>query len=70
MGVLQIEPASRKFSREVGGRKVGAHDTPQGVLPQNWGGTEQNCTATCKGEKEEELKATANDRRTTSPLPR
>ncbi|GFV57645.1 hypothetical protein TNCV_3132331 [Trichonephila clavipes] len=30
---------------------------PQGVLPQNWGGTEQNRTVTCMV-----LKATANDR--------
>ncbi|GFX03739.1 hypothetical protein TNCV_2113111 [Trichonephila clavipes] len=29
----------------------------QGVLPQNWGGTEQNCTAACMV-----LKAKANDR--------
>ncbi|GFT92889.1 uncharacterized protein TNCV_740491 [Trichonephila clavipes] len=38
---------------------------PQGVLPQNWGGTELNRTVTCMV-----LKATANDRRTSSPLPR
>ncbi|GFV50427.1 transposable element Tcb1 transposase [Trichonephila clavipes] len=46
-------PSSRKFSREVGRR---------GVLPQNWGGIEQNRTVTCVV-----LKATGNDRRTSSP---
>ncbi|GFV56396.1 uncharacterized protein TNCV_855491 [Trichonephila clavipes] len=35
-----------------------APDHPQGVLPQNWGGTEQNRTVTCMV-----LKAKANDRR-------
>ncbi|GFW44166.1 hypothetical protein TNCV_3855271 [Trichonephila clavipes] len=34
------------------------------VLPQNWGGTELNRTVTCMM-----LKAMANDRRTSSPLP-
>ncbi|GFS94844.1 uncharacterized protein TNCV_4457111 [Trichonephila clavipes] len=33
-------------------------DHPQGVLPQNWGGPEQNRTVTCMV-----LKAKANDRR-------
>ncbi|GFS83987.1 uncharacterized protein TNCV_2363991 [Trichonephila clavipes] len=37
-------------------------DPPQGVLTQNWGGTELNRTITCKV-----LNATANDRRTSSP---
>ncbi|GFW21666.1 uncharacterized protein TNCV_4281811 [Trichonephila clavipes] len=37
----------------------------QGVLPQNWGGTEPNRTVTCVV-----LRATANDRRKTSPLSR
>ncbi|GFV14099.1 uncharacterized protein TNCV_525751 [Trichonephila clavipes] len=32
-------------------------DHPQGVLPQNWGGTEKNRTVTCMV-----LKAKANDR--------
>ncbi|GFX46172.1 hypothetical protein TNCV_2298211 [Trichonephila clavipes] len=35
---------------------------PWGALPQNWGGTELNRTATCMV-----LKATANDRRTSNP---
>ncbi|GFU78955.1 uncharacterized protein TNCV_307961 [Trichonephila clavipes] len=34
---------------------------PQGFLPLNWGGTEQNCTVTCMV-----LKAKANDRRKNS----
>ncbi|GFV34609.1 uncharacterized protein TNCV_1449151 [Trichonephila clavipes] len=37
---------------------------PLGVLPQNWRGTELNRTATYMV-----LKATANNRRTSSPLP-
>ncbi|GFW64142.1 uncharacterized protein TNCV_708471 [Trichonephila clavipes] len=37
---------------------------PQGVFPQNWGETEPNRTVICVV-----LKATANDRRTYSPLP-
>ncbi|GFW01143.1 uncharacterized protein TNCV_1763811 [Trichonephila clavipes] len=39
-------------------------DNPQGVRPPNWGATEPNRNVTCMV-----LKATANDRRTTSPLP-
>ncbi|GFV44807.1 cullin-4A [Trichonephila clavipes] len=39
-------------------------ETPDHPSPQNWGGTELNCTVTCMV-----LKATANDRRTSSPLP-
>ncbi|GFT15810.1 hypothetical protein TNCV_3314241 [Trichonephila clavipes] len=35
-----------------------------GVIPQNWGGTKPNHTVTCMV-----FKATANDRRTSSPLP-
>ncbi|GFW04361.1 hypothetical protein TNCV_877331 [Trichonephila clavipes] len=53
-------------SREVGerGREVGS-PLPSGCsLSQNWGGTELNRTVTCMM-----LKATANDRRTSSPLP-
>ncbi|GFU42891.1 hypothetical protein TNCV_3140531 [Trichonephila clavipes] len=53
------QPSSRKFSREVGGRPL---NLPQGVLPQNWGGPELNRIVTCLV-----LKATANDRRTSSP---
>ncbi|GFV35781.1 uncharacterized protein TNCV_913711 [Trichonephila clavipes] len=35
-----------------------ASDSPYNVLPQIWGGTEQNCTVTCIV-----LKAKSNDRR-------
>ncbi|GFW73139.1 hypothetical protein TNCV_832571 [Trichonephila clavipes] len=38
--------------------------TPQGVFPQNWGGTELSRTVTCMV-----LKTTTNDRRTSSSLP-
>ncbi|GFV71087.1 hypothetical protein TNCV_1662441 [Trichonephila clavipes] len=50
----------RKFSHVVGGRrrKTGDPGQPQGLLPLNWGGTEQNRTVTCMV-----LKAKANDRR-------
>ncbi|GFW62282.1 uncharacterized protein TNCV_912941 [Trichonephila clavipes] len=37
----------------------------KGVLPQNWDGTEQNCTITCIV-----LRAKANDRRTNLALRR
>ncbi|GFS81283.1 hypothetical protein TNCV_1224831 [Trichonephila clavipes] len=42
-----------------------ALDHLQGVLPQNWCGSELNCTVTFMV-----LKTTANDRCTSSPLPR
>ncbi|GFX97962.1 uncharacterized protein TNCV_4906131 [Trichonephila clavipes] len=52
------------FNRVGGwGREVRASDRPQGVLPENWGGTKLNCTVTCMV-----LKATANDRRTSAHL--
>ncbi|GFS95053.1 hypothetical protein TNCV_341341 [Trichonephila clavipes] len=41
-----------------GKERLEACDHPQGVLPQNWGGTEQNRAVTCMV-----LKAMANDRR-------
>ncbi|GFV47406.1 hypothetical protein TNCV_4830621 [Trichonephila clavipes] len=52
-------PSSRKSSREVGGRgeRWEGPDHPHGVLPQNWGGTEQIRTVTCMV-----LKTKANDR--------
>ncbi|GFX30475.1 hypothetical protein TNCV_3461261 [Trichonephila clavipes] len=55
-----LKPSSRKSCREVDGkgREVGGPDHTQGVLPQNWGGTEQSRTVTCMV-----LKAKANDRR-------
>ncbi|GFX69109.1 cullin-4A [Trichonephila clavipes] len=64
-GTLNNRRAARLLVRLVermrGGRPL---TLPQGVLPQNWGGTELNCTVTCMV-----LKATANDRRTSSTLP-
>ncbi|GFV95743.1 hypothetical protein TNCV_1727931 [Trichonephila clavipes] len=41
--------SSRKSTREVDGwgREVDGFLPPQGVLPQNWGRTEQNCTVAC-----------------------
>ncbi|GFV72900.1 hypothetical protein TNCV_1974471 [Trichonephila clavipes] len=49
-----------KSSGEVGrkGKEVRGPDHPQEVLPQNWGGTEQNRAVTCMV-----LKAKANDKR-------
>ncbi|GFV83288.1 uncharacterized protein TNCV_1900141 [Trichonephila clavipes] len=41
-----------------GEERLEAPDHPQGVLSQNWGGTEQNHTVTCML-----FKAKANDRR-------
>ncbi|GFY17546.1 hypothetical protein TNCV_3519011 [Trichonephila clavipes] len=49
---------SHKSSREAGGKRWEATDNLQGDLPQNRGGTEQNCTVTCMV-----LKANSNDRR-------
>ncbi|GFS62103.1 hypothetical protein TNCV_476601 [Trichonephila clavipes] len=57
-GGTQNKPSSRKFSREFDGRgREGEAKDPQGGLPQNWGGTEQNRTVKCMV-----LKAKANDR--------
>ncbi|GFV06572.1 uncharacterized protein TNCV_2948941 [Trichonephila clavipes] len=42
-----------------------APDHPQGILPQNWGGTEQTRTVTCMV-----LKAKSNDRRRNLALSR
>ncbi|GFU69462.1 hypothetical protein TNCV_2282311 [Trichonephila clavipes] len=50
---------------EEGERWEGAFDHLQGVLLQNWGGTDLNRTVTCGV-----IKANANNRRTFSPLPR
>ncbi|GFT57539.1 hypothetical protein TNCV_803881 [Trichonephila clavipes] len=59
------QPLSRKSSGEVGGRgrEMGGPDHPQGILLQNWGGTELNRTVTCIV-----LIAKANDRRKKSCL--
>ncbi|GFU67822.1 uncharacterized protein TNCV_4528911 [Trichonephila clavipes] len=53
-------PWSPKSSRSVGEIEEWweATDHPLGVLPQNWGGNESNCTLSCIV-----LKATSNDRR-------
>ncbi|GFV34289.1 hypothetical protein TNCV_992101 [Trichonephila clavipes] len=55
------QPSRPKSSHEVGGRPL---TLPQTVLPQNWGRTKLNRTVTYMV-----LKAKANDRRTSSPLP-
>ncbi|GFW70328.1 hypothetical protein TNCV_5131541 [Trichonephila clavipes] len=43
------KPLNRKSSCEIGGveERWEAPDHSQGVLPQNWDGTEQNRTVTC-----------------------
>ncbi|GFT75805.1 uncharacterized protein TNCV_851131 [Trichonephila clavipes] len=47
-----------------GEERLEAPGHPQGFLPLNWVGTELNHSVTCMV-----LEATANDRRTSSPLP-
>ncbi|GFV31951.1 uncharacterized protein TNCV_3839761 [Trichonephila clavipes] len=49
---------------EEEGRWKAPDPHPQDVLLLNWGGIELNRTVTCMV-----LKATANDRRTSSPVP-
>ncbi|GFS85597.1 uncharacterized protein TNCV_2794351 [Trichonephila clavipes] len=57
-GTLTSRRAASLLVRLVEGEKRRqAPDHPQGVLPQNWGGTELNRSATCMV-----LKATANGR--------
>ncbi|GFS73018.1 hypothetical protein TNCV_391381 [Trichonephila clavipes] len=57
--------AASPFVRLVEGQeRWEAPDPPPGCLPQNWGETELNHSVTCMVPK-----ATANDRRTSSPLP-
>ncbi|GFX15410.1 DUF4817 domain-containing protein [Trichonephila clavipes] len=67
--IFKIAFASTLSSRRVasplvklveGEERREAPERPQGVLPQNWGGTEPKRTVTCRV-----LKATDNDRRTT-----
>ncbi|GFW51892.1 soluble guanylate cyclase 88E [Trichonephila clavipes] len=57
--VETCQPSSCKSFRVVGGRGrgVGGPGHPQGVLPLNWGGVEQNRTVTCMV-----LKTKDNDR--------
>ncbi|GFT15106.1 uncharacterized protein TNCV_4316771 [Trichonephila clavipes] len=58
-GTLNYRRAASPLVRLAEGEdRWEAPDFPQGFLPQNWGGTEQNRTATCTV-----LKAKANDRR-------
>ncbi|GFY08715.1 hypothetical protein TNCV_5006281 [Trichonephila clavipes] len=58
-------PASSFVKFVEGEKRWDASDHSQGVLPLNRDGREPNRTVTCMV-----LKATANDRRATSPLPR
>ncbi|GFU53066.1 uncharacterized protein TNCV_3098501 [Trichonephila clavipes] len=63
-GTLNSRRAANPFVRLVEEEERWETPTlPQGVL-QNWGGTKPNRTVTCMV-----LKATANDWRTSSPLP-
>ncbi|GFT14394.1 cullin-4A [Trichonephila clavipes] len=55
-GTLNSRRAASPFVRWQG-KRWESPDHPQGVLPQNWGETELNCSVTCMV-----LKATANDR--------
>ncbi|GFX46868.1 hypothetical protein TNCV_4040141 [Trichonephila clavipes] len=64
-GVRNCRAASLLVRSEEGEERWEAPDLPQSVLPQNWGGTEPKRTVTCMM-----LKATDNDRRISSPLPR
>ncbi|GFT23324.1 uncharacterized protein TNCV_2016181 [Trichonephila clavipes] len=58
-GSLNSRRAASPLVRMVEGEeRWEATDHPQGVLPQNWGKIELNCSVTCMV-----LKATANDRR-------
>ncbi|GFV69694.1 uncharacterized protein TNCV_4508071 [Trichonephila clavipes] len=60
-GTLNSRRAASPLVRlEDGEERWEAPDPPEGVLPQNWGGTELNRTVTCMVLK---------DRRTSSPLP-
>ncbi|GFY06071.1 uncharacterized protein TNCV_3863751 [Trichonephila clavipes] len=64
-GTLNSRRAASPLMRLVDGEdRWKATDSTQGVLPQNWGGTELNHTVICMV-----LKATTNDRRTSCPLP-
>ncbi|GFV83899.1 uncharacterized protein TNCV_1479011 [Trichonephila clavipes] len=62
-GTLNPLRAASPLVRLEGEERWVASEAPQGVLPLNWGGAELNRTVTCMV-----LKATANDRRTSSPF--
>ncbi|GFY25515.1 hypothetical protein TNCV_2486351 [Trichonephila clavipes] len=65
-GILNIHRASSPLVRWVKGKeKCEAPIQPRSILPQTLSGTKPNLSVTCM-----ELKAEANDRRKTSPLPR
>ncbi|GFT87738.1 hypothetical protein TNCV_4000901 [Trichonephila clavipes] len=66
MGVLNCRRTTSPLVRLVEGReRWDALDHLLGVLPLDWGGTEPNRIVIYMV-----LKVTANDRRTSSPLPR
>ncbi|GFW07278.1 hypothetical protein TNCV_3694701 [Trichonephila clavipes] len=63
---LNSRPAASSFLKLVkGDERWKAPGHLQGVLPQNWEGTEPNRSVTCTV-----LRATVNDRHTSSPFPR
>ncbi|GFV31742.1 uncharacterized protein TNCV_2442131 [Trichonephila clavipes] len=65
-GTLNSLRVNTPLVRSVEGEeRWDSYDQPQSVLPQNWGGTEQNHTVTCRV-----LKAKANDRRKALALSR
>ncbi|GFT60902.1 uncharacterized protein TNCV_3616211 [Trichonephila clavipes] len=57
-GTLNSRRAASSLVRWWKGKRWEAPDHPEGVLPQNWGDTELNRSATCMV-----LKATDNHRR-------
>ncbi|GFX01986.1 hypothetical protein TNCV_371751 [Trichonephila clavipes] len=65
-GTLNSHQAASPLLGGRGGSLVAGNERPltffQGVLPQNWGGTELNHTVTCMV-----LKAKVNDGHTSSP---
>ncbi|GFV51881.1 uncharacterized protein TNCV_1322341 [Trichonephila clavipes] len=64
-GTLNSPRAARPLMRFVAGEeKCEALTLPLGILPENWNGTELNRIVTCMM-----LKATANHKRISSPLP-
>ncbi|GFU42292.1 uncharacterized protein TNCV_4554571 [Trichonephila clavipes] len=60
-----LKAASPHLSLMAGDERWEALNLAQGVLPQNWNGTELNRTVTCIV-----LKATTNGRYASSPQPR
>ncbi|GFX08246.1 uncharacterized protein TNCV_3267371 [Trichonephila clavipes] len=64
-GTLNSRRAANPLAKLEEEERWEAPNQPQGVLPKNWGGTEQNLTVTCML-----LKAKANDRRKNLALSR